>query len=1129
MQKRTYLTITPDNKKDALRAAGRLTDGNYALEYDRSEKLWFAKPDADLEKVKPWLPENTVSQLNQTIADNLTPAEEFAQVLKDAGFILPNNSLPEMDGKRHRVATEGDKAGATSGVYQGFLDGRPAGWYQDHRASEGKVNWTSTGSHTYDPAEAMKQRALAAQKRWDREIQSQLEFAQMGKTLSRQWSKMPPALETHAYLSRKGVPAADGVRLDKYDNLVIPLRNSDGKLRTLQYIKPDGTKNLKKGAEKTGNFFVVGGELSPQRPVLYAEGYATAASLHLATGMPVVMTVDAGNLVTVSRNLKERYPDSHHIILGEDDFTKTNNRGEQDNKGAKKAQEAAAAINGIYIIPSFTESERAQAFAGTASFSDFNDIHVANGLDAVREQLAPIFDELIPDWRQPFMETHSMPDNDIWQDDPAVPFPDITDYPDFGDDFQEAFAPPQDMPESTSPPVQVQESLEPSPKIAPPEASVPPLTPEAEATLPFSPDNQASHKVPDESVLTVEPAAPEAIGTSPTDTASLSAAETPTVANSPTDNPDLQNVHQADAVNAQTPPLVSPPTPDATAEAQLADAGIPPVTELPLKNVSSQEEQPQPAVAEADTTPVQENGFSFTFGRLPGDVSPEGPEVARINLDELLQGLTSRQEDRTWVYALDGEDAFRDYGDRIVMASPQASENDRMILAALLSAKANQRGAVEVTGSPEFIQRTLTLIADHNIKVHLKNPHQREQFEALLQARAAEAMAKNGINISTPGQEAAPVPAADTPPAAPDAAQTAPRNDAAIQVPPKATEPTAPEMTVFEKETLRTGLTGKLLESGRAPYQFDKANTESFYVQLRTKAGNKTYWGVELEQALKDSGQKQGDIVKLQYLGKQPVTINVPLTNEDGVVTGYERQEKHRNHWSLTPAQDNRLLVADRHHVAPAELSAYDGNAFWQLQQQIIKAAALSLSVPDPRGHGLLYTGPDGEGQKPPQSPPENAVVPALSKAAGSVVMHAAGAEGELLTHLVKSHGDYLQGVMRHEGELRHVLARVCTGANGNTWLAVNTVSDSGALSLIGHGSAVNVVKNGEALRDTFAFQLKGKDAPKFAASLVSPEKIPPALHSKLGFDKPWTPPKAPEPEQAPRAQVKPANQPQPM
>nr|WP_159466325.1 LPD7 domain-containing protein [Scandinavium goeteborgense] len=1111
MQKRTYLTITPDSKKDALRAAGRLASGDYALEYDRSEKLWFAKSDADLEKVKAWLPENTALNLNQTTTDNLTPAEEFAQVLQDAGFILPANGLPEMDGKRHRVATEGDKTGATSGVYQGFLDGRPAGWYQDHRASEGKVNWTSTGSHTYDPAEAIKQRALTAQKRWDREIASQLEFSKMGKTLTRQWSKMPPAPDTHAYLVRKGVPAAEGVRLDKYDNLVIPLRNSAGELRTLQYIKPDGTKNLKKNAEKTGNFFVVGGELSPQRPVLYAEGYATAASLHLATGMPVVMTVDAGNLVTVSRNLKERFPDNHHIILGEDDFTKTNTRGEQDNKGAKKAQEAAAAINGIYIIPSFTESERAQAFAGTAAFSDFNDVHVANGLDAVREQLAPVFDELIPDWRQTLTETHSMPDNDIRQDEPAVPFADITDYPDFGAEFQEAFPQFDDFLNNTPDPAST-------------------LTGSEEMAA-HAPDEQATLQISDEPLLSPEPAIPDA---TPGETPPVTAPDVPPVINDATDNPEQQSAPQADTVNAEVPPEASPLVPEAMAEELVADASIPPVTEPPLKTASSQEEQPQQPAAENDATPVAENGFAFTFGRLPGDVSPEGPEVARINLDELLQGLTSRQEDRTWVYALDGEDAFRDYGDRIVMASPQASENDRMILAALLSAKANQRGAVEVTGSPEFIERTLTLIADHNIDVHLKNPQQREQFEALLQARAAEATAKNGLTISTPGQEAAPSPAANAShasPAAQDAPLPASGNDAATQAPPKVPQPAAPEMSVFEKETLRTGLTGKLLESGRAPYQFDKANTESFYVQLRTKTGNKTYWGVELEQALKDSGQTHGDMVKLQYLGKKPVTVNVPVTDKDGVVTGYERQEKHRNHWSMTPAQDNRLLVADRHNVAPAELSAYDGNAFWQLQQLVVQAAALSLSVPDPRGHGLLYTGPDGEGQKPPQSPPENAVVPALSKAAGSVVMHAAGAEGELLAHLVKGHGDYLQGVMRHEGELRHVLARVCTGANGNTWLAVNTVADSGALALIGHGSAVNVMKNGEAQRDTFAFQLNGKDAPKFAVPLVSPEKIPPALHSKLGFDNPWTPPKAPapEPEQAPRAQAKPANQPQPM
>ncbi|WP_447874319.1 hypothetical protein [Serratia fonticola] len=108
------------------------------------------------------------------------------------------------------------------------------------------------------------------------------------------------------------------------------------------------------------------------------------------------------------------------------------------------------------------------------------------------------------------------------------------------------------------------------------------------------------------------------------------------------------------------------------------------------------------------------------------------------------------------------------------------------------------------------------------------------------------------------------------------------------------------------------------------------------------------------------------------------------------------------------------------------------------------------------------------------------------------------------------------------------MLARICTGDNGHTFLALNAVQDNGSPQLIGHASAVNSLKNGIPSYDTFAFQMKGADAPKFAVPLVSPEKIPPALHSKLGFSQAYTPPKAEEPVQAPRAQVKPA-QPQPM
>jgi putative DNA primase/helicase len=681
MEKRTYLTIVPENKKEALRAAGRLVDGDYPLEYDRAQKLWFAKADADLEKIKPWVPENTVTGQHLQTSDNLPPAEEFARVLREAGFILPDNGLPEMDGKKHRLATEGDKPGSKSGTYQGFMDGRPAGWYQNHRSSEGKINWTSSGNHQYDPAEAIKQRALAAQKRWDRELQSQAEYANTGAMLAAQWAKMPMPPETHPYLTRKGVPATEGVRIDKYDNLVIPLRNIDGYIRSLQYIKPDGSKTLKKDAEKTGNFFVVGGELNPRYPFLYAEGYATAASLHLATQLPVIMAVDAGNLVTVSQKLKKRFPEASHIILGEDDFTR------KDNKGVIKAREAAFAIGGTYLIPQFTESERSQALAGSASFSDFNDIHQSRGLDAVRDQLAPVLDPLIPEWRDFFKIVTAVSDQ-IPVRDP----PDLSDYADY--------------------------------------------------------------------------------------------------------------VQQA--------PITEPESPLAILSPVLA-------------------ETPQPE-------PEHENGFNFSFGRLPGDIAPPEATAQRINLDELLQGLTSRQDGRSWVYALDGQDAFRDYGDRILMASPMASENDPMILAALLSARANQRGAVEITGSEIFIQRSMELIADYQIDVHLKNPLQRAQFEALLKARAENTSPQDGLIIGPTASALAPEP----------------------KMPAAHAPSSAPKMSVTERETLQTGLTGKLLDAGKAPYQFDKSKTDSYYVQLRTKDGNKTFWGVELEQALKDSGKQMG-------------------------------------------------------------------------------------------------------------------------------------------------------------------------------------------------------------------------------------------------------------------------------
>ncbi|MYO61352.1 hypothetical protein DCJ19_23965, partial [Salmonella enterica subsp. enterica serovar 4,12:i:-] len=126
---------------------------------------------------------------------------------------------------------------------------------------------------------------------------------------------------------------------------------------------------------------VVGGELKNGEPVLYAEGYSTAASISEATNRPVVMTVDAGNLPKVADKLKDKYPDSLHVVLGDDD------RKNAVNKGMAKAEEAATIANGVFTVPAFTAEEKERGL------TDFNDLHQSRGLDAVRDQVEGIITE----------------------------------------------------------------------------------------------------------------------------------------------------------------------------------------------------------------------------------------------------------------------------------------------------------------------------------------------------------------------------------------------------------------------------------------------------------------------------------------------------------------------------------------------------------------------------------------------------------------------------------------------------------------------------------------------------------------------------------------------------------------
>ncbi|EFE9533670.1 DNA primase, partial [Escherichia coli] len=360
---RTWLAVPPE-ETEAVKNAVPPLNGRKAVAWDPEKKLWYARAGTELSLLERWLPRP--QELSMDAGD---PVTEFAQALENAGLVI--QGLPQMDGAIHRVATRDDKKGAKSGAYRAYLDGRPAGWYRDYRsADDSPTNWVFSGGEQHDPLARLHLRAFAQQQRDDNARKLQQQYNKQAG-YARSYINGLPQATAHEYLTRKGIRAAPGVRLNNKNELVIPFSNGRGEIRSYQRIPVTGGKDARilKDSEKTGNWFTFG---TPENgsPLLFAEGYATAASLHEATGLPVLMTVDANNMIAVAENARQIWTDSPFVFCADNDHQR------EINKGVFSATKAAEVTNGEVIIPAFTEAEKAQGL------TDFNDLDASRGRDA---------------------------------------------------------------------------------------------------------------------------------------------------------------------------------------------------------------------------------------------------------------------------------------------------------------------------------------------------------------------------------------------------------------------------------------------------------------------------------------------------------------------------------------------------------------------------------------------------------------------------------------------------------------------------------------------------------------------------------------------------------------------------
>jgi len=293
----------------------------------------------------------------------LEPVDQFRAALARRG-IVPKDSEIIADGRIHRCDAEG-RGGKGDAAYLLHLDGIPAGGFENWRDGFGWENWRADIDRTLSPAEEAAHRAKLENSRREREL---AEAKRKATARKRALSVFEDAAlcDSHPYTDRKGIQT-HGARLQG-DRLVLPLRDADGTVHSLQFIGPDGEKRYLTGGRKAGCYFDIG---QPDGVLCVAEGFATGASIYEATGYAVAVAFDAGNLAAVTKALHKKHPDLRVIVCADDDHLTAG------NPGISKATEAALSIGALLAVPDFGVDRPEKA-------TDFNDLHQCAGMDAVR-------------------------------------------------------------------------------------------------------------------------------------------------------------------------------------------------------------------------------------------------------------------------------------------------------------------------------------------------------------------------------------------------------------------------------------------------------------------------------------------------------------------------------------------------------------------------------------------------------------------------------------------------------------------------------------------------------------------------------------------------------------------------
>lgn len=301
-----------------------------------------------------------------------------------------------------------------------------------------------------------------------------------------QWTKADAAgADAHPYLVRKRV-TGENIRVSDDGTLLVPMARyglTGRRLAGLQKIDAAGNKKYNAGMDKIGVACFLGNPT--EAPVIaIGEGYATCRSVRLAVDgtLPVAVAFDAGNIIHVAQGLRRDFPAAHLLFLADDDYQLekrfverlledfnvsvaipingtthdvTSGTGEvvrvfaawrkdaqgipyieadirsgrvvrtykYENAGVSRCCAASVVVgNASVLIPKFAQR-------GERKWTDFNDLHVEESLEAVAAQIKSAVDTALSGLESPgpsgeiasTLDESAPPFEDIPFDDSPVP------------------------------------------------------------------------------------------------------------------------------------------------------------------------------------------------------------------------------------------------------------------------------------------------------------------------------------------------------------------------------------------------------------------------------------------------------------------------------------------------------------------------------------------------------------------------------------------------------------------------------------------------------------------------------------------------------------------------------------